>query len=101
MRKKPTEHPSLIDAAQLRAARAYLGMSQHQVADEAHLHRRTLTKLETADTVRQKSQQKSKRGSKETPRLATFTKLRAVFEAHGIEFLFQDGKPVGVRIRRR
>jgi DNA-binding XRE family transcriptional regulator len=74
----------MVNAAQLRAARVWLSMSQEQVASEAKLTRQTIVRLEQDTSLAQ---------------ARTLRDVRAVFENMGIVFLFADGKGVGLRKR--
>jgi DNA-binding XRE family transcriptional regulator len=74
----------MVNAAQLRAARVWLSMSQEQVASEAKLTRQTIVRLEKDASLAQGR---------------TLRDVRKVFEDMGIEFLFADGKGVGLRKR--
>jgi DNA-binding XRE family transcriptional regulator len=74
----------MVNAAQLRAARVWLSMSQEQVASEAKLTRQTIVRLEKDASLAQER---------------TLRDVRKVFEDMGIEFLFADGKGVGLRKR--
>ena len=63
----------MIDAAQIRAARALLNMSQKDLAELAVLHVATIRRLEAADGVR---------GAAET-----LWKIEATLEKLGVEFI--------------
>jgi DNA-binding XRE family transcriptional regulator len=74
----------MVNAAQLRAARVWLSMSQEEVAAAAKLTRQTIVRLEQDTSLAQER---------------TLRDVRTVFENMGIEFLFADGKGVGLRKR--
>lgn len=69
---------------QFRAARAWLGMTQDEFAAATNLPKRTLIRIEVGDTL---------------PYDNTLAKFRDAFEALGIEFLFEDGKASGIKLR--
>jgi transcriptional regulator with XRE-family HTH domain len=79
----------LVGAAQLRAARALLGISQGRVAELAGISVPTVKRCE-ADAV----------GS---PKVSAETKLKikAALEAAGVEFIPENGGGVGVRLKKR
>jgi len=74
----------MVNPFQIRAARAWLGLSQQQLADEARIAGRTLIRIEN---------------SEEPGSDRTMEKLRSALERHGIEFLFEGPHGVGVRYR--
>jgi DNA-binding XRE family transcriptional regulator len=76
----------MIDAAQIRAARALLAMNQTDLAKAALVHVATIRRVEAATDVR---------GAAET-----LWKIQKFFESAGIEFVFEEGgKGVGVRFK--
>jgi transcriptional regulator with XRE-family HTH domain len=78
---------SMIDAAQIRAARALLNMSQADLARIASVHVATIRRLEAATEVR---------GAAET-----VWKIQRALEAAGIEFIpAEAGRGAGVRFKR-
>jgi transcriptional regulator with XRE-family HTH domain len=74
----------MVNAFQIRAARAWIGLSQQQLADEAGIAGRTLIRIENSEEP----------GSERT-----MEKLRVALEKRGIEFLFEGPQGVGVRYR--
>jgi transcriptional regulator with XRE-family HTH domain len=79
---------SMIDAAQLRAARALLSMSQIDLAKIALVHVATIRRLEAATEVR---------GAADT-----LWKIQRALEAAGVEFIPEDdAKGPGVRLKYR
>ena len=74
----------MVNVFQIRAARAWLGLSQETLAAEAGVARRTLIRIEN---------------SEEPGSDRTMEKLRLALERHGIEFLFEGLQGVGVRYR--
>jgi transcriptional regulator with XRE-family HTH domain len=79
---------TMITAAQIRAARGLLNLSQAQLAEMAELGIATIKRIEAASEVRGAA--------------TTLWKIQGALEAAGIEFLpDQDGGGVGVRLRQR
>jgi transcriptional regulator with XRE-family HTH domain len=77
----------MINAAQIRAARALLNISQVDLAKIASVHVATIRRLEAATEVR---------GAAET-----LWKIQQAFERAGIEFLPEEaGRGLGLRLRR-
>ncbi len=74
----------MVNAAQLRAARVWLSMSQGEVATKAGLTRQTIVRLEQSTSLAQER---------------TLRDVCKIFEEKGIEFLFADGEGVGLRKR--
>jgi DNA-binding XRE family transcriptional regulator len=74
----------LVNIFQIRAARAWIGLSQEELADEAGVARRTVIRLENSDEPRSER---------------IMEKLRTALEKHGIEFLFEGPHGVGLRYR--
>jgi len=78
----------MIDAAQIRAARALLSMSQADLAERASVHVATIRRLEAAPAVR---------GAAET-----LWKIEKALESLGVEFIPAEGaKGPGVRLKHR
>jgi ribosome-binding protein aMBF1 (putative translation factor) len=76
----------MIDAAQIRAARALLAMSQADLAESALVHVATIRRVEAATDIR---------GAAET-----LWKIQRFFESACIEFFPEEGgKGVGVRFK--
>ena len=76
----------MIDAAQIRAARALLKLSQTEVAKIASVHVATIRRLEASTGIR---------GAADT-----LWKIQQALEAAGVEFISQKGeKGPGVRLR--
>jgi transcriptional regulator with XRE-family HTH domain len=73
----------MISIEQIRAARAWLNLTQLQVAEAAGVEVRTIQRIE-----------KGFRGATET----TLEKIRNAFEARGIDFMFDGARPVGIRL---
>jgi len=74
----------MVNVFQIRAARAWIGLSQEELADEAGIARRTLIRLEN---------------SEEPGTERTMEKLRLALEKRGVEFLFEGSQGVGVMYR--
>jgi transcriptional regulator with XRE-family HTH domain len=76
----------MIDAAQIRAARALMNMSQADLAELASLHVATIRRLEASPDIR---------GSADT-----FWKIQTALEEAGVEFIrADDTKGSGVRLK--
>ena len=76
----------MVDAAQIRAARALLNMGQTDLARIASVHVATIRRLEAATEVR---------GAAET-----VWKIQKALEAAGIEFISEEaGRGPGVRLK--
>ena len=76
----------MVDAAQIRAARALLNMGQTDLARIASVHVATIRRLEAATEVR---------GAAET-----IWKIQKALEAAGIEFISEEaGRGPGVRLK--
>ena len=76
----------MVDAAQIRAARALLNMVQTDLARIASVHVATIRRLEAATEVR---------GAAET-----IWKIQKALEAAGIEFISEEaGRGPGVRLK--
>ena len=71
---------------QSRAARGWLGWSQTELAKRATVSLSTVKDFETR--IR-------------TPITVTLAAMRRVFETAGIEFIDEDGRSVGIRLRQR
>jgi transcriptional regulator with XRE-family HTH domain len=76
----------MIDAAQVRAARALLDWKQVDLADNAGVGIATIRRLERSSGVF--------KGSAET-----LWKIQQALEAGGVEFLGLDGRSRGVRLK--
>ena len=74
----------MVNVFQIRAARAWVGLSQDELAHAAGITRRTLIRLENSEEA----------GSERT-----IKKVRVALEKRGIEFLFEGPQGVGVRYR--
>jgi transcriptional regulator with XRE-family HTH domain len=77
---------AMIEAAQIRAARALLDLSQANLSDMASVSATTIKRLEGATEIR---------GAAET-----LWKIQKALEAAGIEFIpAEEGKGPGVRLK--
>ena len=74
----------MISAQQVRAARGWLGWSQAELAAISGISRRTIVEIEKGSRVSQER---------------TLADLRRTFELKGMEFLFANDQPVGVKLR--
>lgn len=77
----------MISGAQIRSARALLGLSAHGLAEIAHVSWATIQRFESVDAVPES-------------RSGTLERLKAALEAEGIEFTGDPMKSPGVRLRR-
>jgi len=66
-----------MTAAQIKAARVLLGWTKRDLAERAHINRRTVANIETG---------------KHRPFQSTLLAIRRAFEAAGLEFI--EGRPV-------
>lgn len=71
----------MVNAAQLRAARAWAGLSQEELAARTGLTRQTITRLEQDASPAQER---------------TIRDLQRALEDVGVEFVFRDGIGVGI-----
>jgi DNA-binding XRE family transcriptional regulator len=74
----------MVNAAQLRAARIWLSMSQDEVASESGLTRQTINRLERDTSSAQER---------------TIRDVQKIFEDRGIQFLYLNGEGVGIRLK--
>ena len=78
----------MINAAQIRAARGLLGLSQTRLSELASVSAATIKRVETASEIR---------GSADT-----FWKIQTALESAGVEFIQADEtKGPGVRLKHR
>jgi predicted transcriptional regulator len=75
----------MLNKEQLRAARAWLNLSQQALATEAKVGKRTIADFERGATV---------------PHDRTLRDIRETLEKLGIEFQFDGSVGVGIRIRQ-
>ncbi len=78
----------LISAVQIRAARALLGITASQLAEQAAITWKTVQRFESANGV-------------PPSRSGTLERVKAALEATGIEFIGDPIASPGVRLRRR
>jgi transcriptional regulator with XRE-family HTH domain len=81
MVKKPFTTTGTVTAQQIKAARAWLDISQQDLAAETMVARRAIQEFEL--------------GNRE-PQPRTLRDLREALEKRGIEFLFVEGRAVGI-----
>jgi transcriptional regulator with XRE-family HTH domain len=74
----------MVNGQQLRAARAWLGLSQEELASQSGVARVTIANFENGRSV---------------PQPRTLRDLQRTLEKVGIEFLFDRGVGVGIRQR--
>lgn len=72
----------LITAAQARAARGWLNISQQQLADRSLVSRRAIAQFESGASL---------------PFDRTLRDLQRAFEELGVEFVFEEQRAVGIR----
>jgi DNA-binding XRE family transcriptional regulator len=72
---------AMVNGDQLRAARAWLRMSQDELASATGVARATIASFENGHTV---------------PQPRTLRDLQQALEKAGIEFLFDGDKPIGI-----
>ena len=83
MVKKPFSTTGTVTAQQVRAARAWLDLSQQDLAEASLVARRAIQEFELG---------------KREPQPRTLRDLREALEKKGIKFLFVDGRAVGICI---
>ncbi|MCK9917196.1 helix-turn-helix domain-containing protein [Microbacteriaceae bacterium K1510] len=76
----------MINKEQLRAARAWLDLSQQDLATAAKVGKRTIADFERGATI---------------PHDRTLRDIEAALELLGIEFQFEGSKGVGIRLRSK
>ena len=74
-----------IIPAQIRAARALVGLTQDDLASASGLPKRTIARIELAEVA---------------PRQSTLSAIRTALEAAGVEFIAENGGGAGVRLRK-
>ena len=78
---------SMITIRQVKAARALLGWSQSDLADNSGVSEPTIARLESAD---------GDLGGREE----TAVKIKTAIEKGGVEFIDENGGGLGVRLRK-
>ena len=76
----------MVNREQIRAARAWLGITQQELADAAMVDKKTIARFELGVSV---------------PHDRTLRDLRIALEERGVEFLFEGAVGVGIRRRSR
>ena len=79
---------SMVTIRQVKAARALLGWSQSDLADNSGVSEPTIARLESAD---------GDLGGREE----TAEKIKTAIEKGGVEFIDENGGGPGVRLRKR
>jgi transcriptional regulator with XRE-family HTH domain len=74
-----------VTSAQIRAARGLVNWSVRELSEHSGIHRNTITNIETA-----------KSGGDD----ATLAAIRAALEGAGVEFIPENGRGAGVRLRK-
>ena len=75
----------MITVEQIRAARAMLGLKQHELAKKADISIGTLNNIE--------------RGVQTDPKLSTMRAIQHALEILGIEFTEEDNGSIGIRLK--
>jgi predicted transcriptional regulator len=75
----------MVNKEQVRAARAWLNLTQQDLADAALVDKKTIARFEIGQSL---------------PHDRTLRDLRLALESRGIEFLFDGQIPVGIRIKQ-
>jgi transcriptional regulator with XRE-family HTH domain len=75
-----------VTSAQVRMARAALNWTVRDLAEAAHLHRNTISNIETGKYAGDE---------------ATLNAIAAVLKRAGVEFIEENGGGPGVRLRKR
>ena len=75
-----------VTSAQVRMARAALNWTVRDLAEATHLHRNTITNIETGRYVGD---------------AATLSAIEGVLRQAGVEFIDENGGGPGVRLRKR
>lgn len=73
----------MINGSQLRAARAWLNLSQDRVAEITGVAKRTIARIETETTV---------------PHERTLRDIQEALEALGVEFIAEGGVGTGIKV---
>jgi DNA-binding XRE family transcriptional regulator len=74
----------MLNRAQIRAARSWLDISQDELGQWSGVAKRTIIRIEQGSSSGQER---------------TLRDLQRALEARGIEFLFENGRGVGIRAR--
>ena len=74
----------MVNRQQISAARGWLGLSQQDLADLTGVSKRTISHFEAGDRL---------------PHDRTLRDLQIALERKGIEFLFENGRGVGIRAK--
>lgn len=73
----------VVNRKQLLAARAWLELSQQELADISRVSKRTISHLETGDRI---------------PHERTMRDIQEALEALGVEFIAEGGVGTGIRV---
>ena len=74
----------MVNRQQISAARGWLGLSQQDLADLTGVSKRTISHFEGGDRL---------------PHDRTLRDLQTALEQQGVEFLFENGRGVGIRAK--
>ncbi len=74
----------MLNGPQIRAARAWLALSQDELAELTGVAKRTIARIEQNLTV---------------PHDRTLRDIQQALESRGIVFMFENGKGIGLHIR--
>lgn len=75
-----------VNRQQILAARAWLGLSQQELADLTRVSKRTISHLEAGDRI---------------PHERTLRDIQTVLEALGVEFIVEGGVGTGIRVVKK
>lgn len=84
MVKKAQTKSGIVTGRQLKAARAWLDLSQDDLTEKSKVTRRTIQDFESGKRV---------------PQPRTLSDLQKALEDCGIEFIFSDDRGIGIRER--
>jgi transcriptional regulator with XRE-family HTH domain len=73
--------PDTVNGSQIRAARAWLNLSREDLSKDSRVAVRTIATIESGQSV--------------TPR--TLADIERALRARGIDFIFENGRPAGIR----
>ena len=74
----------MLNGSQIRAARAWLALSQDELAELTGVAKRTIARIEQNLTI---------------PHDRTLRDIQQALESRGIVFMFENGKGIGLHIR--
>lgn len=74
----------MLNRAQIRAARSWLDISQEELGQWSGVAKRTIIRIEQGTSTGQER---------------TLRDLQRALEQHGVEFLFENGRGIGIKAR--